>query len=74
MDASDSQAEIQSEARRPWQYAFLILVLVSISMLTLRLMNLAFLAIDFEVTLVYLPTALAGGIVLYLSRKQERTM
>jgi len=40
-------------------------------MLTLRLMNASFLLLDFEVTLVYFPTALAGGIVLYLSRKRD---
>jgi hypothetical protein len=40
-------------------------------MLTLRLMNNPFLALDFEVSLVYLPTALAGIIVFQTTRKQR---
>ena len=52
--------------RTLWLFAFLILLLVSLWILTMRLMNAAFLALDFEVTIVYLPTVLAGMIVLYL--------
>jgi len=59
----------QTEDRKPWTYAFVVLLLVSVWMLILRLMNNPFLALDFEVSLVYLPTALAGAIVFHLARK-----
>jgi hypothetical protein len=49
-----------------WFFAFLILLVVSCSMLAMRLTKSAFLAFDFEVMIVYMPTALAGIIVLYL--------
>ena len=65
MTRSDSQIE----ERRPWLYAFMILLLVSLWMLALRLTNNPFLALDFELCLVYLPTALAGIIVLQITRK-----
>jgi hypothetical protein len=55
------------DEKRLWLFAFMILVLVSLWLLVLRLFNSAFLALDFEVTLVYFPTALAGVIALYLS-------
>jgi hypothetical protein len=42
-------------------------------MLSMRLMNNPFLAFDFEVTLVYLPTILAGIIALYMIRKPTAT-
>jgi TRAP-type C4-dicarboxylate transport system permease small subunit len=67
MAASDTRAE----ERNPWIYAFVILLLVSAWMLTMRLMNNPFLALDFEVCLVYLPTALAGMIVFQTTRKQR---
>jgi TRAP-type C4-dicarboxylate transport system permease small subunit len=69
MAASNTQAE----ERRPWIYAFVILVLVSAWMLTMRLMNNPFLALDFEVCLVYLPTALAG-IILFQTTRKEREL
>ncbi len=56
------------DERKLWLYAFGILLLVSLWLLALRLFNSAFLALDFEVTLVYLPTVLAGIIALYLHR------
>jgi hypothetical protein len=37
----------------------------------MRLLNNSFLALDFEVALVYLPTALAGIITLYVTRKSR---
>jgi len=67
MAASDSQ----SEERRPWIYAFLILLLISLLMLTLRLMNTPILALDFEVSLIYLPTVLSGIIVFQVGRKRQ---
>ena len=66
MAASDSE----SEERRPWIYAFLILLLVSLWMVTVRLMNTPFLALDFEVALIYIPTIIAGIIVLRVGRKR----
>ena len=67
MAASNSE----SEERRPWIYAFLVLLLVSLWMLLMRLMHIPFLALDFEISLVYLPTILAGIIVLQVTRKRR---
>ena len=67
MAASDTQ----NEERRPWIYGFLILLVVSLCTLTMRLMNSPFLALDFEVSLVYLPTVLAGIIVFQVARKRR---
>ncbi len=60
-----------AEDKKTWSYAFIILVLVSIWMLLMRLMNSSFIPLDFEVSLVYLPTVLSGIIAFYVSRKQE---
>jgi hypothetical protein len=68
-----TQSETEAEERKPWIYAFAILLLVSFWMLTLRIMNNAFLALDFEVTLVYFPTALAGVVAFQTTRKQRMT-
>lgn len=38
----------------------------------MRLMETPFLMLDFEVSIVYLPTLLAGVVVVYLTRKAER--
>jgi len=64
-------SENQAEERKPWFYAFAILLLVSAWMLIMRLMHNPFLALDFEVSLVYLPTALAGIIAFHMTRKQQ---
>jgi TRAP-type C4-dicarboxylate transport system permease small subunit len=64
-------SESPIEERKPWVYAFIILLFVSLWMLTLRLMNNPFLALDFEVSLVYLPTILAGIIVLQITRRHR---
>ncbi len=61
------------DERRLWFYAFVVLLLVSLWILAMRLFNSAFLALDFEVTLVYFPTVLAGVITLYLSLKAKPT-
>jgi hypothetical protein len=71
MGASDSQS-IQREENKPWIYAFLILLLVSIYMFGLRIMNASFLQTDFEVSLVYLPTVLAGLIAFNTTRKRQK--
>jgi TRAP-type C4-dicarboxylate transport system permease small subunit len=60
-----------TDERRLWVFAFLILLLVSIWMLAMRILNTAFLALDFEVSLIYLPTVLAGLIALYLSLRTK---
>ena len=52
-----------------WVSAFIILLLVSIWILVMRVMNAAFLALEFEIAIVYLPTFLAGMIAFYLSLK-----
>ena len=57
--------------KKLWLSAFVILILVSLWMLTMRLSNDPFLALEFEVTLVYLPTVLGGIIALYLSFKAK---
>jgi TRAP-type C4-dicarboxylate transport system permease small subunit len=46
-------------------YAFAILLLVSAWLLALHVLNSPFLALDFEITVVYMPTAIAGIIMLY---------
>jgi hypothetical protein len=52
-----------------WVSAFIILLLVSTWILVMRIMNAAFLALEFEAAIVYLPTFLAGMIAFYLSVK-----
>ena len=53
------------EDTRTWIYAFVILLIVSLSILTLRLLGNPFLAADFEIVVVYSPTALAGFAAIY---------
>ena len=57
------------EERGPWNYAFIILLLVSLWVLTMHLTNRQFLASELEVSVIYIPTALAGIIVLKLALK-----
>ncbi|HUK29167.1 MAG TPA: hypothetical protein VLV31_12150 [Candidatus Acidoferrales bacterium] len=57
------------EERKPWVYAFVILLLVSVWMLTMRLLNQQFLSSEFEFPIIYLPTLLAGIVVVYLTVK-----
>jgi hypothetical protein len=59
------------DERRLWVFAFLVLLLVSLWVLAMRIFNSAFLSIELEASLVYLPTVLAGGIALYLSVKRK---
>lgn len=59
------------DEKRLWLYAFVVLLVVSLWLLVMRILNSAFLALDFEVTLVYFPTVLAGAIALYLSVKAK---
>ncbi|MGA3109361.1 MAG: hypothetical protein ABSD99_07870 [Candidatus Bathyarchaeia archaeon] len=62
----------QEEDKKTWSYAFIILILVSIWMLLMRLMNSSFIPLDFEISLVYLPTVLSGIIAFYVAKQQER--
>jgi hypothetical protein len=52
-----------------WIYAFVILALASLAMLALRLSGKEFLVLEFEITLIYFPTMLAGIIAAYYIRK-----
>lgn len=58
-------SETRSDERKSWLYVFVILLLVSFWLLVLRLLNLSFLVLDFELVVVYIPTILAGIIVVY---------
>jgi hypothetical protein len=49
----------------------MILVLVTVWMLALDLKGSEFLAFDFQVALVYLPTVIAGIIVVYLTLRTK---
>jgi uncharacterized membrane protein len=62
----------EGEERKPWIYAFVILVLASASMIVMRLLNMPFLQPEFEIALIYLPTVLAGVIVTYLTMQSRR--
>ena len=58
-----------SDEKTAWIYAFLILLLVSIAMSALRLAGRQFLVFEFEVALLYFPTALSGIIAAYVTLK-----
>jgi protein-S-isoprenylcysteine O-methyltransferase Ste14 len=61
-----------SNERKTWIYAFAILLLVTLWILSTRLSNSPFLALDFEIIVVYLPTTLAGIIALYVAIRSKR--
>lgn len=63
---------ITSDERTSWTYAFLILLLVSGWTLLMHVMKSPFLMLDFEVSIVYLPTVLAGILTAYLTLKTQR--
>jgi uncharacterized membrane protein YhdT len=52
-----------------WGYSFAILLLASLAMLALRLLGRAFLALEFEIALIYFPTLLSGVIAAYMIRQ-----
>ncbi len=58
------------DERKSWIYAFLILLIISIIMLTMRVLGKEFLVLEFEVALVYFPTVLAGAAAAYLTVKR----
>jgi len=49
-----------------------VMVIVALLILVSRLLGMPFLAFDFEVTVVYLPTVLVGLIALYLNLELNR--
>jgi hypothetical protein len=62
-------SETNSDEKTAWVYAFLILLLVSLAMFALRLTGRQFLVLEFEVALIYFPTALSGIIAAYVTLK-----
>ncbi len=50
--------------KQGWKSAFLALLIISALMLSLRLSGAAFLILEFEFSLIYLPTILAGLLFL----------
>ena len=56
-----------SDEKTAWVYAFFILLLISLAMFALRLTGRQFLVVEFEVALIYFPTALSGIIAGYVS-------
>jgi len=61
-------SETPSGEKKSWLYAFVILLLVSSWMLSMRILNIPFLMLDFEVVVIYVPTILAGIILLAHAR------
>jgi hypothetical protein len=58
-----------TDDKRTWLYAFAIMLIVSIATLGTRFLLGPFLATDFEIVVIYLPTVLAGLITFYLRVK-----
>jgi len=59
-----------SDEKKAWTYAFLILLIISATMLATRLMGKEFLVLDFEIALIYFPTVLAGITAAYVTIKR----
>lgn len=66
MTSADSAAEAKT-----WIYASAILLLVSLWILSMRVLNSGFLALDFEISVVYLPTVIATMVAVYLTIKRR---
>ncbi len=62
-----------TDDRRTWAYSCLVMVIVALLILVSRMLGEPFLAFDFEVTVVYLPTVLVALIALYLNLELNRT-
>ncbi len=71
-DMSGDISATSTDERKTWFYAFAILVLVSIWMVGMRLSGNAFLAPDFEATVIYLPTVVAGIVAGYIALRRPR--
>ena len=59
----------KSDEKAAWLHAFIILLVVSLAMAGLRLTGRQFLVFEFEISLIYFPTALAGIIAFYMTMK-----
>jgi len=66
MTSADSATEAKT-----WIYASVVLLLVSLWILSMRILNSAFLALDFEISVVYLPTVIAMIVAMYLTVKRR---
>lgn len=64
-------SETTSGEKKSWLYVFVILLLVSFSIFSVRMLNIPFLMLDFEVVVVYVPTILAGIILLAHARSKR---
>ena len=62
-----------ADDRITWTYSCVVLVTVAFFILVSRLLGEPFLAFDFELTVVYLPTVVACLIALYLNLELKRT-
>jgi hypothetical protein len=56
---------IEAEASKYWRYALILLVAVSLFFLALRFSGRAFMVLDFEVLVIYLPALLCA--VVYVT-------
>ena len=56
---------IGAEASKYWRYALILLIAVSSFFLALRFSGRAFMVVDFEVLVIYLPTLLCA--VIYVT-------
>ena len=64
-----ADSSTNSDEKTAWINAFVILLLLSVAILALRLSGRQFLVFEFEVTLIYFPTALSGIIAAFVTIK-----
>lgn len=64
----------EGDDRKSWAYAFLIMLLLSGLMLGLRLASLSFLALDFELLVIYVPTLIAAVVYVYVARLARKSV
>lgn len=60
------------DERKAWIYAFAILLIISVTMLIMRVLGKEFLVLDFEVALIYFPTILAGVTAAYVTARAAK--
>jgi len=63
---------IEAETSKHWRYALILLVAVSLFFLALRFSGRAFMVVDFEVLVIYLPTLLCAVIYVTTIRHMIR--
>ena len=56
------------EEARSWIYALVVMSVVSLVMITLRILGVPAFALEFELCMFYLPTALVGAVCLHFRR------